>query len=226
MNRQLPLSRFENIVVQELNDEILVCDLKNNRVLCLNQTAAEVWKLCTGEKDVKTISQILSRKLNSNVSEEMILFSLDELSKNNLLIEKISTNEYFKGISRREIIRKIGLGSMVALPLITSVVMPKAVQAQSCGGTFAPDGCACTIDNDCDSNCCQSSVCVSSNSNGCFCPFCATCDSGCCINGVCTDVSICRTNAKCGVSLTCPSGFFCCNPTSPTNTGSCSACGC
>lgn len=226
MNKQLPLSRCENIVVQELNDEILVCDLKNNRVLCLNQTVAEVWKLSDGEKDVKTISQILSRKLNSNISEELVLFSLDELSKSDLLHKKFSLDERFRGASRREIIKRIGLGTMAALPLITSVVMPKAVQAQSCGGTFAPDGCSCSIDNDCDSNCCLNSICASSASNGCSCLFCGACDSGCCLNGICSPSASCQTVAKCGVSLSCPVGFFCCNPASASNTGSCSACGC
>ena len=38
-----PLSRQDNIVIQELKDEILIYDLQN-KALCLNQTSATIGK--------------------------------------------------------------------------------------------------------------------------------------------------------------------------------------
>jgi hypothetical protein len=225
MNIMLPCARFEDLVVQELKDEVLVCDLKSNQVFCLNQTAGEVWKLCDGKNNVKTISQILSRKLKADFSDEMVLFSLSELSKHDLLMNKVS-NEIIAGLTRREVIKHIGLSSMIALPLISSVVMPKAAQAASVT--------TCNNDGDCLSGaeCCHiaNQVCISlsggSNSIGCACSSCGDCDSNCCFNGVCSNGNACETPVTCGLNVACPPPFICCNPSNPADDSNCSVCGC
>lgn len=217
MKTMLPLARFENLVVQELKDEVLVCDLKSNQVFCLNQTAGEVWKLCDGKNELKDISQILSRKLHKNVSEEMILFSLSELSKHNLLVNKVS-NEIIAGLSRREVIKQIGLSSMIALPIISSVVMPRAAHAAS----------SCTNNSDCGpGECCDTvnNVCAADGSNGCSCSSCGDCNENCCFNGICSISSTCN-GGFCGATLACPPPFDCCGPTRVTNDANCSVCGC
>lgn len=151
MKNKAPLARYENIVVQELMDEVLVCDLEGNQVFCLNHTASEVWKLCNGHNSAKAISQILTERFNKTIAEELVLFSLNELSTHNLLIRKLPEKEILNGLSRREIIKRIGLGSMVALPIISSVVMPTAAQSQTgCPPTNAPQGCPCTSPVQCD----------------------------------------------------------------------------
>jgi hypothetical protein len=196
MKNQLPLSRCQDIVVQEIKDEILVCDTKNNQVFCLNQTAGEVWKLCDGNTTTFEIAHNLSNKFRTKISEELVLFSLGELSKHKLLIETISDPKQFSEVSRREVIRKIGLGSMMALPLITSVVMPTATQSQSsCPTTNAPAGCPCTVGTECASGCCLEnfpgpSICGSTfGVRGCFCNSDGDCDGfECCApsNPVCS----------------------------------------
>ena len=55
-----PLSRQDNIVIQELRDEVLIYDLAKNKALCLNQTSAKVWQECDGTKSVSEISKTLS----------------------------------------------------------------------------------------------------------------------------------------------------------------------
>lgn len=208
MKIKAPFARFENIVVQELKDEILICDTKNNQVFCLNSTAGEVWKLCDGHTEVKAMAQILSRKLKANVSEEMILFSLTELAKHNLLIKKSYVEDSFSGFSRREVIKRIGLGSMIALPLISSVVMPRAIHAAS----------SCIDDSECVSGeCCNTlnNACVTSGENGCVCTRNRNCNSSCCTvnTGVCSD----PTFDTCGGGVDCPAPYICCNN---FNTGS------
>ena len=222
MKNEFPIARFEGIVVQELKDEVLICDLKSNKVFCLNQTAGEVWKLCDGKTNTIMMAEILRGKLKAKVNEDVVLFSLGELSEKNLLTKKITVKENFPGFSRREVIKKIGLTSMVALPLITSIGMPSAAQAQST---------VCTSDLECaGGECCDlaNQICVPSGSDGCSCFGCFQCNSRCCMSGICQDNSlpICSTNATCGQTLACPSGFTCCNPGSVTNMATCSTCFC
>lgn len=162
MKNETPIARVENIIVQELPDEVLVCDTTTNRMFCLNQTAAEVWKLADGTRNIKEISRLLSKKFHSNVGEELVSFALMELSKENLLAEKMPTNEVFQNLSRREVIRRVGLASMVALPLISSLTMPKAIHASSScvdNGDGLPAGCACQVRFDCESFCCVNNTC-------------------------------------------------------------------
>ena len=129
MNNKLPLARYADLVVQELAEEVLVCDLTNNRVSCLNITSAEVWKLCDGKRSIPNITQTLQNKFSLAVTEDLVLLALDQLSRENLLVEKVETNIIFNGISRREVIKRVGLASMIALPIVSSIVMPTAAQA-------------------------------------------------------------------------------------------------
>ncbi|MBX7173735.1 MAG: PqqD family protein [Pyrinomonadaceae bacterium] len=177
------MARFENMVVQELKDETLVCDLTNNHVFCLNQTAGEIWKLCNGETSVDEIERILSRKFGSKVGQEMILLTLDELSRQYLLAEKFSSDK----ISRREMIRKAGLVSMMALPLVSSLVIPNSSQAASSG--LSGFGGPCTFDSDCQTNlgCSAGGTCL--RINGQFCTTNGECKFNFCTDSVCCDTS-------------------------------------
>lgn len=131
MKTDNPKTRFESIVTQELADEILIYDSKIDRAFCLNQTLAEVWKLADGSRTSRQISQAMSKKFSSNVNEDFVLFALEELSRENLLTKEFSATNAEKEISRREIIRRIGLSSMIALPMITAVLAPQSAQAAS-----------------------------------------------------------------------------------------------
>lgn len=133
-----PKSKTDNLVTMNLENESLIYDLKNNRAYCLNKTSAMVWESCDGKTSTSEISNLLSYKLKTLVSEEFIWLALDELKKNNLLENGEILNNYFPNLSRREIVKKIGLASMVALPIISSIVAPSAVMAVSCGGQRAP----------------------------------------------------------------------------------------
>jgi len=134
----IPLSRKENIVVQELDGEVLIYDLTENKAFCLNRTSALVWQSCDGKKTIAEINDLLGKQLNSQVNEDVVWLALDQLSKENLIQEDYKLNEKFGGLSRREVIRKVGLASVIALPVITSLVAPLAVHANSAcisGGT-------------------------------------------------------------------------------------------
>ena len=60
---QLPKAKTSEILVQELENELLVYDLKTNKAFCLNETSAIVFQLCDGTKTVAEISQMLNQNL-------------------------------------------------------------------------------------------------------------------------------------------------------------------
>lgn len=123
---KLPKVRNQNIVIQEIGDEIMIYDLEINKAYCLNETSAIVYQNCDGETDFTEI------KTNHNFSDELISFALEQLNRENLLEKDGDFISPFKGFSRREVIKKIGLGSIIALPVVASIVAPTAVNAQSC----------------------------------------------------------------------------------------------
>lgn len=127
----LPLSRLEGVVVQDLAGELLVYDLENDRAFCLNETSAFVWKACDGTKSVAELSRALSKTLKADVSEDLIYLALDQLSEEKLMMTEARLDKKFAGMSRRDAIKKIGLATAVALPVVASLTSPKASEAAS-----------------------------------------------------------------------------------------------
>lgn len=141
-NLQTPIARKDGLVVQETPDEVLVYDLNSDKAHCLNKTAAFVWKNCDGSRSVADINALMKREFGAEVSEEMVWLAIDLLSKDNLLEENIKTS--FNGLSRREVIKKVGLTTMVALPVVAMLTFPKVSLAVACPpslcGVYPPCG--------------------------------------------------------------------------------------
>ena len=57
----LPLARKDALIVSELEDEVLVYDLKRDKAHCLNSTAASVWKRCDGKLAVTDMTRLLKK---------------------------------------------------------------------------------------------------------------------------------------------------------------------
>lgn len=121
-NEFKPIARKENLVIQELNDEVLIYDLRENRAFCLNSTAAIVWQACNGKSTIAEIGEKIG-------NEDFVWLALDILKKENLIEDDFGSK--FAGVSRREVIKKIGLGVMMTLPAVSSLVVPGSVYAQS-----------------------------------------------------------------------------------------------
>lgn len=132
-----PLSRKDNLVVQETGNEVLLYDLTDNKAFCLNETSAIVWELCDGKSTIAEINNKLSKKLNEKTSEELVWLAIDQLKKEKLLSNAEEIKVDFNGLSRRDAIRKVGFASLVALPLIMAINSPVAATASSvCGVNF------------------------------------------------------------------------------------------
>lgn len=150
-----PLARRKDIVIQEFGKELLIYDLKINKAFNLNETSASIWQLSNGEYTISEIADQLSQKLNYKVSEDLVLLAVDQLQKDRLL-ENDSLENLYEGISRRELVKKVGLTTAVALPIVFSLTAPNAINAQSlsCASTPFPVGCSCTVNANCQNSCC------------------------------------------------------------------------
>ena len=110
--------------------------------MCLNRTAALVWQSCDGKSDISEITQKLEEELGASVNEELVLFAVSELNNKGLIENGEKIADSFRGLSRREIVRRVGFASLVTLPIVSSIVAPQAAAAQSRPGirfTLIPD---------------------------------------------------------------------------------------
>jgi hypothetical protein len=142
--------RTQRLIIDELPDEVLVYDLDRHKAHCLNQTAALVWKLCDGRTTPRLIARRVQSKLDQPFSEDLVWLALRQLNKIHLLEECVGWPTQLAGMSRREMVRAMGIAAAVSVPLITSIVSPTAVQALTC---FA-GGHACSTDAQCCSHNC------------------------------------------------------------------------
>ncbi len=138
MIKKQPLARTEGLIIQELPDEILVYDQANDKAHCLNETASLVWKHCDGQKDIAEIAKLVGKELNASVKDEFVWLALDQLEKESLLEKETEFSLKTMGISRREVIKRIGLASVIALPIVTSLLNPMSAKAATCATPCTP----------------------------------------------------------------------------------------
>ena len=150
MKTATPRAREESLIIRTLSDEVLVYDLNADKAHCLNRTAAFVWNNCDGRKSVSEIARLLREELQAPVDENVVWLALDQLEKFKLLQEHAPKPPNLNGMSRRQLVRSLGLVA-ISLPLITSIVAPTPAQAQS----LLPPGACCNSPNDCQSNNCM-----------------------------------------------------------------------
>jgi hypothetical protein len=139
-NTQNPVARKEGLVIQEMPDELLVYDMESNKAHCLNSTATAVWKACDGQNDISDIAGMIN-KTDKLIGEELVWLAIKQLNESNLLEQKISSK--FEGISRREVIKKVGLTAAISLPIISALSFPSATLASTCNASDL--GGTCTI---------------------------------------------------------------------------------
>ncbi|MBA2379038.1 MAG: PqqD family protein [Blastocatellia bacterium] len=150
---QFPLARKNGLVIQEVPNEVLVLDLNSNKAHCLNETAALVWKSCDGNNSVSDIANLVKASKGAAVSDDLVWLAIDQLNESNLLEARVQAP--FPGTSRREALKKIGLASMIALPIVASLAAPKSAMAST--------SCFCDTNADCTLQAGCSPVCTGSN---------------------------------------------------------------
>ena len=139
-NSHNPIARKSGLVIQEMPGEVLVYDLDRDKAHCLNESAALVWQSCDGSNSVQDIVRRLEESSRGKVNEDLVWLALDQLNENDLL--EAGTGTHFKGQSRREVLKKIGLASVIALPVIASLVTPQSVMAAGSCACVSAANCA------------------------------------------------------------------------------------
>ncbi|MCB1024885.1 MAG: PqqD family protein [Acidobacteria bacterium] len=123
-------AKFRNdaLVVQKVKDETLVFDQATKKAHCLNRSCAEIWEACDGFSSEETISAKLGLPV------EFVISALHDLKNAGLLEQNEDHGPSLPPISRRSMLMKTG-ATAAAIPVITGIIAPKAVQAQSCLGS-------------------------------------------------------------------------------------------
>jgi len=135
-----PKARSENLVIQTLPGETLVYDLTTNEAHCLNETAAFVWDKCKGDISIDEIARSVETRFGHAVDADYVRLAVKQLDDKNLL-----TESGLGGLampSRREAIKKIGLASAIAIPIVASMVAPQSALASTSCICVTPADCA------------------------------------------------------------------------------------
>ena len=162
--KHFPKARKHNVIAREFGDEVLIYDRRRDKALCLNRTAALVWKHCDGRTSIEQITDRLgkeiSREFETPIDERLVWYAISQLRREQLLEDQVEIPRRvlasMKGhLNRRQVIRTLGLTSIVALPLVSSIIAPTAAQAATC----LPTGAACTSGLQCCSSICSLGLC-------------------------------------------------------------------
>ncbi len=153
--QRLPRARQSGLITREVAGEMLVYDRNSDEAHCLNPTAALVWANCDGRTTIAEMARLLEAEMETAVADDIVWFALDQLEQSSLLddpwkrpakIEEMSIEQ----MSRRSLVKRLGIAAAVTLPLVTSIIAPAAAAAASCLPVSAP----CTVDAQCCSNNC------------------------------------------------------------------------
>ena len=160
MQKPLPKARTEKLIIKELSDEVLIYDLDRNKAHCLNSTAALVWKVCDGKTSVEEINNHVAKHTGVAVDQRIVWLALKELETINLLTQPTRHPTLVANLSRRQLIRSIGVAAVV-LPAIISLAAPTAQAQASCVPSGPVQG-GCNLATNCCSgtgNCKNPSQC-------------------------------------------------------------------
>ena len=149
-----PRARAEGLILERMDGELLIYDLERHRAHCLSEAAALVFERCDGKSGAAQIAGRIQRELGTPVDPNLVRLALDEIARYHLLED--SRPRRPAGVSRRELIQKLGLAAATGLPLIRSIVAPEPVEAVTC----KESGESCSGSAECCSGLCAAGTCA------------------------------------------------------------------
>jgi hypothetical protein len=150
---QSPRARKTGLIIETLPEEVLVYDLDRDQALCLNHTAALVWKQCDGKTTPERMARVLEKEFQIAGGDEIVSLALERLERSHLLTGKVPT--HLPGVSRRQLVQRLGI--VAAVPVITLMLVPTAKAQASC----TPNEGGCESNAECCSGCCAQGTCLS-----------------------------------------------------------------
>jgi Coenzyme PQQ synthesis protein D (PqqD) len=148
MPKTRPQARNDDLLIEELEDELLVYDQRDDSAHRLNRTAAIVWRHCDGTRDIDGLVAALERELGEVADEDLVRIALDDLADRELITGAPERPPEDRRLSRRRFIRRVGTvgAAALSLPVVTSLVAPEPAAAQSACQT-------CATSSSCFSSC-------------------------------------------------------------------------
>jgi len=133
-----PTARPRNIfgahlTLQVVDTETLLYDERSHRAWCLNPSSACIWRLCDGRSTIGQIAARASVELGSPVSDDLVLLTLTNLQEQDLL-EPGSFTPLPDGLTRRQMMGRVGLAAAALLPVIAAITALPPSAAASIGG--------------------------------------------------------------------------------------------
>jgi len=159
-----PQARRDGLVLRELPDELLVYDTSQHRAHCLNRTAADVFRRADGTRTLADLALLVAPQADPAAGKAAVQMAVDRLGEAGLLVAGPAV------LSRRAIVRRVGLGAAILLPAVASIVAPTPAEAAVTGCIDVqanPGGCVgkagqnCTCDTAAG---CTTDVCLPNGS--------------------------------------------------------------
>jgi hypothetical protein len=154
----MPRARTEDLVTTELDDELLVYDLRAHRAHALNPTAARVWQRCDGRHTIAELAALPGGASGTPLGAEVVWLALRQLGERHLLAADNLLPADAPRYSRLQLLKWGAAGGAVLLPVISSIVAPTAAHAQSC--TLAGLSCGPGLPPCCSPSTCVAGTCV------------------------------------------------------------------
>jgi Coenzyme PQQ synthesis protein D (PqqD) len=128
----LPKARQDGLLAEEVDDELVVYDRETHRAHRLNRTARSVWQACDGQTTVGELSTRLQDELElTTADEDLVWLTLRDLEQAKLLEESQTPPPAGNGVSRRQLVHRLGLvgGLAALLPVVQTMRVPTPAQA-------------------------------------------------------------------------------------------------
>jgi hypothetical protein len=148
-----PVARRSGLLIRDLPGEVLVYDTESHRAHCLNRLAGEVFRHADGTRTVADLAALVGEH---GGGEQVVLGALANLVDAGLIEETDAKTT--GGLTRREVVRRVGIGAAVLLPAVVSVLAPTPAEAAvtcvcDCTGKSSNTPCTTSFQPVCSDTC-------------------------------------------------------------------------
>jgi hypothetical protein len=135
-----PRARQHGLLVDRVGDETIVFDEERKEAHSLNRMASIVWQHSDGAHSLSEIASVLTRELDVEANESIVLYALDKLASVHLL-ERDDITELGHSTTRRDVMKRVAAVGVAAIgiPAVLTMTAPTPAMAASGGDTLPVD---------------------------------------------------------------------------------------
>lgn len=125
----VPQARREGLIAQPVEGELMLYNTRREFVHLLNPTAAQVWELCDGKRNVREIAARVSAAAGAPIDEHAVWFALKQLEQRQL-VAPLAPSHPLPALTRREFLTKAALAAAL-IPAVRTIKTPQTDTNQS-----------------------------------------------------------------------------------------------